>query len=229
MKKNLLLLSAFLLSAVGFAQNGITSVANMPAGGGQGDPITVSFDYKSDVDGTFQTQVFKTLANGNIDYTNGGTNIYKGSFSGPGQDFLPAAPSGGTMTFDLTVPAAQTLSVDLSPAGVVYKWFVKAVVSSVDLYAANPVFIVDVQGTFLGVKAQFQADSREMFINSASKSLIVNTASIKSDSAKIYNMSGKVVKTIANLKEFSSVDLSGLNKGVYVIQTNTFKAIKFAL
>jgi hypothetical protein len=216
MKKNLLLLSAFLLSAVGFSQS-VDYIGALPTTLIEGTTFDIDFDYSTPTDGTFQAQLFKTDASGAIDYSQG-TDIYH---VGP-------APASGTniLLTGLSIPGTLALSSTL-PTGVVYKWFVKLAVGGTDYYGSNDI-VATYTTASLGVKNQSQVDAKEMFVNNTTKSLVVNTANVKADSAKIYSIDGKNVATINNLKSTPNVDLSGLKTGTYVLKASDNKALKFA-
>ncbi|MBP7470444.1 MAG: T9SS type A sorting domain-containing protein, partial [Flavobacterium sp.] len=67
----------------------------------------------------------------------------------------------------------------------------------------------------------------EMYVNKATKSLVVNKSGVY-ESASVYDVTGKKVMNI-NLANASNVDLSKLTTGVYILVTNDNKTIKFML
>jgi hypothetical protein len=215
MKRKLLLLAVLFVSVIGFAQNQITA-GNAPATAAVGETISAGFTYDAIAAGTCQIQLFKTDASGNINYS-AGTDVY---FVGP-----VSAGTGMTISNTFTVPNT-VMPTSTLPSGQVYKWFFKLSVGGTDYYAANPETTIT---SGLKTNDLTKVSSKEMFMDNKSRRLMVNTSNVTSDSAKIYDITGKRVTTIANLKQTQSVDLSNLKKGVYILVTNDNRSLKFAL
>ncbi|WP_310560762.1 hypothetical protein [Flavobacterium sp.] len=92
-----------------------------------GENIIAGFTYDASADGTCQIQLFKTFADGNINY-------------GAGTDVLFVGPitAGTGMTIAPTFIVSNTvLPTNTLPAGQVYKWFFKLSVGGTDYYGSN--------------------------------------------------------------------------------------------
>jgi Secretion system C-terminal sorting domain len=235
MKKNLLLLSAFLLSAVGFSQaNSIQMVDASDITVEQGTTLSFDVIYTANAVYSTQFQLFSSKGTPDNIFSLGGQTGLAPQITSIQTGIL----TGETITVDINIPSDFPLSSSLT-APFKYWIFGKIAVPAVvtpshpadndDTYFnPYPVVIVVAPGT-LGVKLLEKINSNEMFVNSASKSLEVNIANVKANKATVYDMTGRVVSTINNLKGASSVDLSGLNKGVYVLKADNNKSMKFAL
>jgi hypothetical protein len=141
----------------------------------------------------------------------------------------PSGPNVGMLT--VTIPNDIALSATLTN-GRYYRWDLSALCCGVgglnyvtgDNSQSAP---VTVQST-LGINS-VAINSSEMFVSNTSKSLNVNASNLKSDSARIVDMTGRVVASIKNLKQAASFDLSNLRNGVYSVVTNDNRKLKFAL
>lgn len=215
MKRKLLLLTVLFACATGFAQNQITAT-NAPATAAIGQSIIAGFTYDATAAGSCQIQLFKTDASGNINYGAGTDMFYTAAVpAGTGQTIAP------TFIVSNTVMPTNTLS-----AGQVYKWFYKLSVGGTDYYGSN------VQTTItsaLATKEFGTVSSNEMFIDNKSKQLMINTSKVTSDGAKIYDLNGKKVTTITNMKQTPSVDLSSLPHGVFILVTDDNRTLKLGL
>lgn len=213
MKTKLLLffLFAFVLKAQ--AQNGIASFT-APVEALRNSNASVTINYTANVAGQYQFQVFPKNADNSINFGAGGTSIFAGGV-------LPAAPTGGTFTSSPT-----DLYVDPAFALGDYIWFIKITVGGTDYFTATNQLISIV--TTLNTNS-FSIDVSELFVNSKLKTLEVNRTNLKSESAKIYDITGKLVVNISKLQNTSTLSLSNLNKGVYVLVTNDNRKLKFLL
>ena len=68
-----------------------------------------------------------------------------------------------------------------------------------------------------------------MYVSHDLKSLVVNTTNVASESASVYDMMGKKIISIDNLKEQDSFDFSTIGNGVFVLLTNDNRKLKFVL
>ena len=92
-----------------------------------GENIIAGFTYDATADGTCQIQLFKTFADGNINYGAATDVLFVGPISaGTGMTIAP------TFIISNTVMPTNTL-----PAGQVYKWFFKLSVGGTDYYGSN--------------------------------------------------------------------------------------------
>jgi hypothetical protein len=232
MKKNLLLLSALFVSALSFGQAAFTTQPIFPATVQQNQTVSVTFTYTSTVPVIYEFQIIK--------YNNAGsTGIYDNNFAYVSNQYpsptpLPATATPSTVTVNLTVSPTATLSSTLpyqytygTPPVTVqidkFVWFGKLVATGFsDTYAGNdPVTIT----TPLSVNS-FNINSDEMYVTSA-KSLVVK-GNVNAESAIIYDMTGRSVASVKNLRA-SNIDLSALRNGVYFLVDNNKRTFKFAL
>jgi hypothetical protein len=236
MRKKLFLLSTLLLSAVGFAQPVFTTAPVYPISVQQGQQVTFSFSYTSTIDTKYEFQILRK--------NNTSGNIYNGYLAYAAMTlFATSIP----VTVNVTVPVEATAALSSStpyqytyqtgtpPVSVTvqvdkFAWFGKLAGAdpngSLDVYTAGPDVIINAAPLFV---SSYNINKEEMYVNTASKSLVVNTTTVTSDTAKIYDMTGKNVATLNNLKSSGSVDLSGLRNGVFFLITDNNKKIKFAL
>jgi len=222
MMKKLFLLSALSLTYVGFAQQ--IESTSAPVSGDQGEMITITLDYTSPTAGTYQFELWPTTdvtaANPQPDWAAGAiANTFRGG------DVAVAATTT-TITEMIMIPADLPVTSSLTaPAG--YVWFIKIAVDGTDYFpAAYPT--TEVTDSTLGINDFAPAvDSSEMFFRNSSNSLVINPDKITSEKALIFDITGKNIVTINNLKEIESMDLSSLDNGIYILRTDDNKSIKF--
>jgi hypothetical protein len=226
MKKLLLSLAAVITSGLSYGQS-IDSVT-VPSVIQMGTTIQVGFVYTSSAaPSSFQVQIFKQNGSGEPNYASG-SSVVNGGYTP-----LSEAPGGngfsGVLTFD--IPAVDS-SPEISrfvPGGTNdYVWFIKMTVNGTDYYY-NPKPLISFTAATLATQNFSAIGGSEMYVSNASKSLVVNQSNLKSESAAVYDVTGRAVTTIKNLKQTTSHDLSSLRKGVYFIVTNDKRKLKFAL
>jgi hypothetical protein len=234
MKKLLLSLSALLVSGLSFGQS--IDAVTAPTVIQMGTAVTFGFTYTSAVAPTeFQIQIFKRSLTdpSGVDFPSGGHDLLNKGYQTP----LPAAPGGGGIAgpFTVNLPAVDNPTPpSYSPLVIVpggtdnYVWFIKMVVNGVS-YEYNPKPLVSFTAATLATQSFSAISGSEMYVSNASKSLVVNQSNLKSESASVYDVTGRAVTTIKNLKQTASHDLSSLRKGVYFIVTNDKRKLKFAL
>jgi hypothetical protein len=235
MKKNLLLLSTLLLNVVAFSQAVFTSNVTYPTTGVVGqNTATISFTYTSTATATYEFQIipFDASASAGVgDLAYGHEVAYV-----QGLNLLPATATPVT----ITTVVAFINSTCKNPANLVgptpgstalpspytqYRWFGKLSTGGVDRYSNQPAINISAP---LGIN-DFSINHTEMFVNSASKSLVINANNIKSESAIIYDTTGRSVAKIDNLKQANDFDLSTLDNGIYFVVTNDRRNLKFVL
>jgi hypothetical protein len=219
--KKLLLLALSLSCGIIYSQNAITFV-NAPAAIQLNTNASVTIGYIADVAGTYQFQVYKKLPNGTIDWDT--PEPLKSIFAA---GVLPAAPTGGTLTSNPTDlycdPTKMVVGND-------YIWFIKINFGGTPAGDITPATYPSTSiVTTLSTQSFSAINSSEMYVSNASKSLVVDQSNLKSESASVYDVTGRAVTTIKNLKQTASHDLSSLRKGVYFIVTNDKRKLKFAL
>lgn len=232
MKTNFL--SIFLFSvAFSFAQVVITGQST-PSAVEQNQNISVSFTYTSTVEvPDFQIKLIFVDGNGDeVPMTDSQVyvgNGYLGNAPQPanvltGPNRLPIASSPTTVVFNTWINPSTV------PVGTNYKWFVNL------NGGANPGFNVFGQNAPVAVVAEgalntvnFSINNDEMYVSHDLKSLVINTTNVVSNSAIVYDVMGKKIVTIENLKEQASFDFSSLGNGVFVLLTNDNRKLKFVL
>ena len=215
MKRKLLLLTVLFACATGFAQNQITTT-NAPATAAVGENIIAGFTYDSTVAGSCQIQLFKTDSAGNINY-GAGTDMF----------FTSPVPAGTGLTVAPTFTVSNTvMPTNTLPTGQGYKWFFKLSVGGTDYYGSNVETTITAP---LATNEFGKVSSNEMFIDNKSKRLIINTNNVTSDSAIIYDLNGRKVTAISNLKQKQMIDLSSLPNGVFILVTDDNKTLKLGL
>jgi hypothetical protein len=221
MKKNLLLLSALFVSVLSFGQAfGTLSNVVYPTTATPGQALTITFTYTSTVATAYEFQILaKDLATpANTIY---GTNYAYVNMA------LPATAIPVNVTANITVSPSAALSASLPNATISkYIWFGKldytAPTGDPDVYTGNPDMIISAP---LSVNS-FNINSDEMYVTSA-KSLVVK-GNVNAESAIIYDMTGRSVASVKNLRA-SNIDLSALRNGVYFLVDNNKRTFKFAL
>ena len=215
MKRKLFLMSVIFTCITSYVQSQITAT-NAPSTTAIGSPFIAGFTYNATTAGTCQIQLFKTDSSGNINYSAGTDVLYNAS-----------VPAGTGLTVGPTFTVSNTVMTTSSlPAGQVYKWFFKLTFGGTDYYGAN------VQTTVTPLLANNEFDvvsSNDMFLNSRSKQLIINSSNVSFNNANIYDLMGRNVAVINNLKNAQTLDLSFLQNGVFVLITDDNKKLKFVL
>ncbi|NJM79411.1 MAG: hypothetical protein HC854_07020 [Flavobacterium sp.] len=140
----------------------------------------------------------------------------------PSGTILPITSTPSTVTFNGYVRANM-------PLGSNYKWFVKLAPNTANDNGAafGQQVAVTVQGQLSS--SSFSIASDEMYVSHELKSLVVNTNTVASNSAVVYDVMGKKIVAIDNLKEQASFDFSSLGNGVFVLLTNDNRKLKFVL
>jgi hypothetical protein len=203
-----------IVNTINQPSNAITSV-NAPGQVAINTNASVTINYVANAEGTYQFQVFPKNTDNSINFAAGGTTIFAGGT-------LPIATSGGVFTSNPTDLFVDSNTVTVGN----YIWFIKITVASVDYFAPmNPLVSVV---TTLSANS-FLIDSKEMFVNHKLKSLEINTTNLASESAIIYDITGKRVQNLIKLKETKFVDLSNLHRGIYILVTNDNRKLKFIL
>jgi hypothetical protein len=202
---------------ISFAQNAIVS-RSFPATVSQGQTsVNVSFNYTATAAGTFVIQLY--LSPDGV--TLGGP--VNGTYTSGNNIVATATPK--TIGVAVSLPPDLYLATDIAP--VTYVWLLKMTVNGVDYQGSNPTYIPLSVTAPLSV-AQNTISTSEMFVNTVQKALVI-TGETVSETARIYDLTGKVVTTLKNLKSASNFDLSGLDNGIYILVTDDKRNFKFAL
>lgn len=213
--KKILFTAALVATSFGYAQDTMTAVS-FPTSVALGSTQTVKFNYTASVDGTCEIQIVPLDAVG-------GT-VYDGAMSYKTGIPVPAAAT--TTLFTTTVNIAAAIPQKFIDAGYTsYRWFTYITVAGVTTYLQSATQYVSFTGGALRVESFVNAS--EMYVNNATKSLVVNKSGVY-ESASVYDVTGKTVMNI-KLANVSNVDLSKLTTGVYILVTNDNKKMKFML
>lgn len=212
--KKILLTATLVATSFGYAQDTMTAV-DFPTSVALGSTQTVKFNYTASLDGTCEIQIVPLDANGNT--------VYDGAMSYKTGIPLPAAAT--TTLFTTTVNIASAIPQKFIDAGYTsYRWFTYITVAGVTTYLQSATQYVNFTG---GLGLESFVNPSEMYVNKATKSLVVNKSGVY-ESASVYDVTGKTVMNI-KLTNASNVDLSKLTTGVYILVTNDNKKIKFML
>ena len=212
--KKILLTATLVATSFGYAQNTMTAV-DFPTSVALGSTQTVKFNYTASEAGTCEIQIVPLKANGDTEYD--GSMCYKTGIP------LPAAAT--TTLFTTTVNIASAIPQNFIDAGYTsYRWFAWIKVGNATTYLQSATQYVSFTG---GLGLESFVNPSEMYVNNATKSLVVNKSGVY-ESASVYDVTGKKVMNI-NLANASNVDLSKLTTGVYILVTNDNKIIKFML
>ena len=213
--KKILLTATLVATSFGYAQNTMTAV-DFPTSVALGSTQTVKFNYTASEAGTCEIQIVPLDANGNT--------VYNGAMSYQTGIPLPAAAT--TTLFTTTVSIASAIPQNFIDAGYTsYRWFAWIKVGNATTYLQSADILVSFTGGTMGLESF--VNPSEMYVNKATKSLVVNKSGVY-ESASVYDVTGKKVMNI-NLANASNVDLSKLTTGVYILVTNDNKKIKFML
>ena len=211
--KKIFLTATLVATSFGYAQNTMTAV-DFPTSVALGSTQTVKFNYTASEAGTCEIQIVPLDANGNT--------VYNGAMSYQTGIPLPAAAT--TTLFTTTVSIASAIPQSFKDAGYTsYIWFAWIKVGGATTYLQSTQYVSFTGG--LGLESF--VNPSEMYVNKATKSLVVNKSGVY-ESASVYDVTGKTVMNI-KLTNASNVDLSKLTTGVYILVTNDNKKIKFML
>lgn len=226
MKKLLFMASLFLVATTTQAQITLISQGT-PAKIAQNAEVKVSITYTSTVEiNEWQIQLFPANADGTVNWGGPDPGIYIGNnYTGSTPPIegksLPIAAEPKTLTFTSYCDGAKV------PVGTDnYIWFVKLKGPGFDevLGQQNLVSVSAVLAT-----SNFKKLSSVFLINSNSRVLQVLDNSEVIESASIYTLEGKKVKTIQNLATHSNHDLSMFPAGLYILSTSDNRSMKFSL
>lgn len=146
-----------------------------------------------------------------------------------GASTMRLSTSGGTAAYGATT----TIGTTWQRVALVFKATATATKLSMDLGKSTETFYIDdtsfnaAQTVLLGVN-DFNTKNDQIFFypNPVKDNLNISSdAVIKS--INISDLTGKTVRSIKNAENIQSVDLSGLNQGMYILSTDSNKQFKF--
>lgn len=223
--KKILLTATLVATSFAYAQDTMTA-NDFPISVALGSTQTVKFNYTASADGICEIQIVPTYPNPNPTPENPALILtaYDGAMCYKTNIPLPAAAT--TTVFTTTVNIASEIPQKFIDAGyTTYRWFSWIKVGGATTYLQSAEQPVTFTGGTMGVESF--VNPSEMYVNNATKSLVVNKSGVY-ESASVYDVTGKKVMNI-NLANASNVDLSKLTTGVYILVTNDNKIIKFML
>lgn len=94
----------------------------------------------------------------------------------------------------------------------------------VDTYYVDDAAVVD---STLGLESVNTTGSIAIYPNPVTDRLIIKPSRLQANSIIINDILGRKVKTINNAKNITSIDVSNLPKGMYILTTDTNKQFKF--
>lgn len=228
------LLSILLFSvAFSFAQVVITDQST-PSEVEQNQNISVSFTYTSTVEvPDFQIKLIFVDGNGDeVPMTDSQVYVGNGYLGNAPQptnvltnpNRLPIATSPTTVVFNTWINPSTV------PVGSNYRWFVNlngGTDPGFNVFGPNAPVNVVAEGALN--TNNFSISNDEMYVSHELKLLMVNTNNVSSESASVYDITGKKMVAVDNLKDQTSFDFSVLGNGIFVLLTNDNRRLKFVL
>ncbi|MFN5794548.1 MAG: T9SS type A sorting domain-containing protein, partial [Bacteroidota bacterium] len=134
------------------------------------------------------------------------------------QTLTTVANNWETLIFDFDVPAQGTAAFNPSfaydMASIFFNFGTTGAVAGEKIYYFDDVAIFDIT---VGTNKQFESNEITIYPNPANNTISVN---LKNNSTfNILDLTGRLV--IASKVENNIIDISNLNKGVYILQTNS--------
>lgn len=132
-----------------------------------------------------------------------------------------STPMSGSKT--LVIPGGTAMSSALT-AGENYK-------IAVTLYDSSWTWILEKKSDLtitanLGVN-DFELNEKITIVNPVGDHLLINYTNLNAQFLRISDISGRLVKSLNNLNNLKSIDVSELKQGVYFLTINNNKALKF--
>lgn len=192
-----------------------------PAAAEVGEMISVSFDYTTDMVGTYQIELWKTEDGINPDFANNVGGAIANTFQ---SDNIAITSTSTTVNVPVTIPTGiADSSTFTAPEG--YIWFIKITVDGIDYFPPSYPTIV-INDPALGVDEFTSFDTNVVHYNQVSQSLEIDPTQLNTDTIKIFNVMGKKVTEVTDINNKKSVDLSYLSRGLYIARTSS-KFLKF--
>ncbi|AXT53720.1 T9SS C-terminal target domain-containing protein [Aquimarina sp. BL5] len=201
----------------------ITYDSGNPVSVAAGESITLNYTYSASMDVDTQFQIFEADVPG----------IFGGATAnGTGVIVTPTVTAGTDVSTTITLDIPSDFPTSSSLSGTKYYIFGKLssaansdASSDADWSVAGAYPEITINENTLSINDFTSFDRDKLYFNSTSTSLVINdTNEIKS--LNIYNVIGKKVFEIENIKNTTNVDLSALPKGLYIARSDS-KFLKF--
>jgi len=199
----------------GEASAGTISMVSFPTEVAKGSTFNVTFEYTSNFVGNYELQF--------IPMTSEGQPVW-GQDKAFASDAIAVNASATQVTVPITLPDDITLSVDLASPAVAWGLFGKIADANADVAYLSPYPQTNVVTTLSVINYIF--DKTTIFYNSSKNTLEVNLDKITAKSLQIYDMTGKMIMDIKDAKITSSIDVSSLSEGMYIVRSES-KFLKF--
>lgn len=197
---------------------GTISIVNFPTEVAQGATFDVTFEYTSNVTGMYELQFIPMNADGQPVWEQGSKAF--------ASEAIAISASAAQVTVSMTIPGDITLSANLESPAVAWGLFGKTTDGTNDVAYLSPYPQTNVVATLSLRNNVF--DTNTIFYNSSRKTLEINIENINAKSLQIYDFTGKNVMAIQNANLSSSIDVSSLSNGIYIVRSESkfFKFVK---
>lgn len=192
------------------------SIVTFPSEVAKGSTFDVVFEYTSNFVGVYELQIMPLDLNGQPVWSMG--NSFYAS------DAIAVNAEATQVTVPITLPEDITLSSDLQEPALAWGLFGKIAKDTEDVAYLAPYPKTSVVAT-LGVRNNI-FDTTTIFYNASKNTLEVNVDNINADVLKVYDVRGALVMDIKNVKTNSSIDVSSLSNGMYIVRSDS-KFLKF--
>lgn len=194
---------------------GSISIVTFPKEVARGSTIDVTFEYTSNVAGTYELQFISMNSEGQPVW---GTE--KAFLS----DAIAVNESATSVNVQITIPEDILLSSELQSPAVAWGLFGKLATSAGDFAYLSPYPQTTVSAVLNTKEVVFDANT--LFYNSRNNLLEINTNKIDARSLQIFDMRGQLVMNIKDISNTSSIDVSFLTTGIYFVRSKS-KYLKF--
>jgi len=192
------------------------AIVNFPSEVAQGSTFDVTFEYTSNFVGVYEIQFIPIGADGQPVWAMG--NSFFAS------DAIAVNATATAVTVPVTIPGDIALSANLESPAVAWGLFGKIANDSEDVAYLSPYPQTSVVATLNTNDNIF--DTKTLFYNSRQNTLEINLNNISAKALQIYDVTGKVVMDIKDANVTSSVDVSSLSNGMYIVRSES-KYLKF--
>lgn len=192
------------------------AIVNFPTEVAQGSTFDVTFEYTSNFVGVYEIQFVPIGADGQPVWAMG--NSFFAS------EAIAVNATATAVTVPVSIPNDITLSANLESPAVAWGLFGKIANDSEDVAYLSPYPQTSVVATLNTNDNIF--DTKTLFYNSRQNTLEINLNNISAKALQIYDVTGKVVMDIKDANVTSSVDVSSLSNGMYIVRSES-KYLKF--
>ncbi len=201
--------------------NSLSYTVAAPTTGAKGETISLSVSYTAAQDGVIQFGLADTGSNDTSDQW-----LWNGWTVEASHNITTTTSTPVTATLSFTIPTDAALSstltghhryrilVDMKDSGYTTTYTSAAQV--------DPFTVAGVAGL-----KDINADGIVMYPNPVTDMIYIKSNKLDAKSIKINDIMGRTIRVFNNAQNLESIDVSGLNKGVYFLTTDTKKQFKF--